>query len=362
MGARFRSWWQQIKQHRVAIGVTAIILLVITTFIFAGYWFHWPWTGFFKRTLWDWLQLLIVPLVLAIIALVFQLANSRTERQLAKQRYEQDKEIAEQRYKQDQQIALDRQREDLLQAYLDRMSELLLKEKLRSSKVDAEVRNVARVRTITILFQLDARRIGFVFAFLREAGLMSTTSNSSVVSLKGADFRVVKWGQADLYGADLRGANLIGANLIGANLGRADLSNANLSNANLGNANLIGANLGRADLSNANLSNANLSNANLGNANLGNANLSAAELIIADLSKALLSKADLRGADLRGADLNLANLSGAYLGGADLSGADLSGADLSGADLSGAKGTTTEQLDKAKSLQGATMPDGTKHD
>jgi hypothetical protein len=73
------------------------------------------------------------------------------------------------------------------------MSELLLKEKLRSSEDDAEVRNVARVRTITVLTQLEARRIGYVFAFLREAGLMSTTSNNSVVSLQMADFHAVNW-------------------------------------------------------------------------------------------------------------------------------------------------------------------------
>src|SRR5579859_5248809 len=224
MGARLRSWWQQIKRHRVAIIVTAIILLITAIFIFAAYWFHWPWTGFFKKTLWDWLQLLIVPLVLAIIALVFQLANSRTERQLAKQRYEQDQQIAKQRYEQDQKIALDKQREDLLQAYLDRMSELLLKEKLRSSEVDKEVRNVARVRTITILFQLDARRIGLVFAFLSEAGLMSTTSNDTIVSLSQADLRKINFSEANLSGADLSEADLSGADLSEANLSKTDLS------------------------------------------------------------------------------------------------------------------------------------------
>jgi len=43
-----------------------------------------------------------------------------------------------------------------------------------------------------------------------------------------------------------------------------------------------------------------------------------------------------------------------------LSGADLSDADLSRANLSGAT-VTNEQLAGAKSLQGATMPDGSKH-
>ena len=152
-----------------------VFLLFCLGFVVATYRFGWSATGFLNKSLWDWLSLLIVPLALAIVALVFQLANTRTERQIAQQRYEQD-----------QQIALDKQHEDLLQAYLDRISELLLKDNLRTSS-DNEVRNVARVRTITVLTRLNARRIGFVFTYLREAGLMSTTSDSSVVSLKDAD-------------------------------------------------------------------------------------------------------------------------------------------------------------------------------
>jgi hypothetical protein len=91
-------------------------------------------------------------------------------------------------------------------------------------------------------------------------------------------------------------------------------------------------------------------------------------LIWADLRKAYLRVAILIAADLSGTDLSRAILREAYLLEADLSGAklssaDLSGADLSGADLSGAKGTTIEELEQqAKSLEGATMPDGQKYE
>ena len=57
--------------------------------------------------------------------------------------------------------------------------------------------------------------------------------------------------------------------------------------------------------------------------------------------------------DLSGADLNEAILSGA-----NFNRADLSGAILSEANLKGARGVTEEHLKEAKSLQGATMPDG----
>ncbi len=70
---------------------------------------------------------------------------------------------------------------------------------------------MARVRTATILFQLDARRIGYVFAFLRESGLMSTKPNDSIVSLSQTNLSKINLSQATLYKANLRAADLSGA-------------------------------------------------------------------------------------------------------------------------------------------------------
>ncbi len=154
-----RSWWQKIKQYWVAIVIVAIVLLLvialIIVFALAVYRFGWDWTGFTGgkskttqtpqgttteyspgKTLWDWLQLLIIPLALAVIAVLFNLANSRTERA----------------------IALDNRRETALQAYIDKMSELLLAKELRKSKPKADVREVARVRTLRVLPRLDGER------------------------------------------------------------------------------------------------------------------------------------------------------------------------------------------------------------
>ncbi len=158
----------------------------------------------------------------------------------------------------------DNQRETALQAYIDKMSELLLHEKLRGSAKDDEVRKIARVRTLTVLPRLDAIRKASVLQFLYEADLINE------------DKPIV-----DLAGADLRGAHL--------------------------------------------------------------------------------SFADLEDASPRNADLSEALLNGANLKNTDLTEARLLRADLSGANLKDAVNYTTEQLDKAKSLQGAIMPDGSKH-
>ena len=70
--------------------------------------------------------------------------------------------------------------------------------------------------------------------------------------------------------------------------------------------------------------------------------------------------ANLTGAKLIGAHLSNVYFVEAMLVGADLSGAVLSGADLSDANLHEAR-ITAEQLATVRSLQGATMPDGSKH-
>ena len=351
-----REWWKGKFPYPLVVTLTIIIGVgLVVLLISLGY--HADWTGFNRhvesvpagqqdqpaKTLWDWMSLLIVPTVLVVGAFLFNLATSKTE----------------------QKIALDKQREDLLQIYLDRMSELLLKESLRTSQADAEVRNVARVRTLTALGQLDTSRQSAVLAFLRESKLVTSELGKSIVSLGQAqmshaylrrvNFSYVDLGGADLSFADLSFANLIGAILIEAHFRKANLIFADLIGADLRGAHLIEADLIGADLSGARLIRADLSCANLYRAHLSGADLSCANLNGAHLSKTDLSCADLSGADLSGADLKWANLNNAILIRTILTKAKLDGADLRGANV------TDEQLSLAESLKGTTMPDGTKH-
>jgi len=321
------SFWQKAKKPLEIIIVTIVCLLVIAlvVVIVQAYLFHVNVPGLAGKNIWDWLQLLIIPAVLAVGGYLFNFTTSRNDRQANEQRAQTEREAAEKQAQTERDVALDNQREAALHTYIDCISDLLLEKKLRESGEKDEVRMIARVRTITILFQLDARRIGYVFSFLRESGLMSNTAES-IVTLKEANLSKIDLSYASLVQADLRGANLRGANLRGANLSEANLYQANLYQANLSVANLYQANLSVANLYNANLSGAYLSGANLLEANLLEANLSVANLYNA-------------------------NLSGAYLSGAYLSGANLSGAKV-----------TEEQLKIALSLQGATLPDGSKHD
>lgn len=119
----------------------------------------------------------------------------------------------------------------------------------------------------------------------------------------------------------------------------------------LNDTDLIHAGSAIVDLSNADLSHADLVGVNLRDADLRNVSFISADLQFAQMHASNLSNADLSLANLNDADLRLT----------DLSNDDLSSADLSGANLSQAKGMTTGQLHRAKSLQGTVLPDGSKH-
>jgi uncharacterized protein YjbI with pentapeptide repeats len=227
--------------------------------------------GFRGKTVWDFLQLLIVPLMLVAIGLGFSLQQDARQQRVEDQRAEVERELAEQRAQ-----------DEALQAYLDEMSALLLDEDrpLRQSKAGDEVRTLANARTVTILRRLDSSRNRDVLHFLREARLVPSNrydfqehivtleaSNLSHADLAGVNVDSFHLQGTDFSGADLtdaylawsflRNARLKGANMQGADLhGDTDLSEADLRDTDLSGANLRGATLTNADLRGANLTNA----------------------------------------------------------------------------------------------------------
>jgi uncharacterized protein YjbI with pentapeptide repeats len=270
MQQQVRPRWRPTRRQ-LLWGLGIVASLAVSGSIFGGYVFGWEWTGlvkdtnFHKRTLWDWMQLLIIPAVLAGVGLWFN-----------RQQREQELQTADRRAQ-----------DEALQAYLDQMSGMLIPyskdlPSLYKARPGDSLSSVARARTLTVLPRLDGDRKARVVQFLYESGLIA----------KGRPI-------LDLGGADLSRANLSGAYLIYANLDRANLSGAYLGRILLG-----GSKLRKADLRGADLYRANLAEADLSDGNLRGADLRDAILEDANLSYADLRRADLRGADLRGAALS----------------------------------------------------------
>lgn len=201
-------------------------------------------TGIKEKKLWDWAQLLVVPIAVAWIANSFQ--------ETAKQR--------------DLQIADDRAKQETLNRYFDQISALLFERKLRSAQPGDEARIVARARTLSALRELDGKRKGQLIRFLSEARLIKRIPVTSVKGRLNQDriqfLSTVDLTSADLSQAEISRANLWEANLAGVNLRGADIRNASLGYANL-QADLTGANLSGSDLEKANLVGARLNGANL---------------------------------------------------------------------------------------------------
>jgi hypothetical protein len=212
------------------------------------------------KTLWDWLGLagtLAIPIVL------FQFQTSEQRR--SEKQASVEKEQAEKRETFEKYIAEANLREEAFQAYIDSMAVILINERSRSelfynknenNNEDNSVRDIARIRTVTILRRLenDIERQNRILHFLHDAELLQfllKTANLSGINLNGVN----------LNGVNLNGANFTNAILCGANFSEASLNGANFTNANL-----CGANLEKSYIQNTNFINTDLSNARLVNA------------------------------------------------------------------------------------------------
>jgi len=237
--------WQLVRRRPLT--VASVVLLAVVGGVIV-YWALWPYRapadiGFvyynadtgrlLHRTLWDWLGLLIIPVALAVGAYWFNRSQKATELKIAEKARETERKIAD-----------SRQKQATLEAYYDRMTELLLEHKLRESPQDSEVRSIARARTVAVVKSLNGPRNGQLLQFLKASQLME--EEAPVIDPKGIDFSV-----ADMSAAFLSEANLCGAFLNGADLSEANLYKANMSGADLYKADLRGADLYKANLRNA---------------------------------------------------------------------------------------------------------------
>jgi hypothetical protein len=218
----------------VRIALALAILLAILTLIGLP----------FGITLWAWLKLLIVPVVLAIGGFLFTRSENRATQAVAERRAQ----------------------DEALQAYLDQIGQLLLdKERpLRQSKVGDEVRILARARTLTVVTRLDSFGIGSAMRFLYESGLIG--KDNPVVDLKSANLRGAYLQAANLRRVLLQKVYLDDAHLLGADLRGADMQETWLGNATLAGASMQGADLRGAVLEGANLLSADLSDADMAGA------------------------------------------------------------------------------------------------
>jgi uncharacterized protein YjbI with pentapeptide repeats len=316
------------------------------------------------------------PLIAAVIALGGVGTTQMVSIALEGRRVQEARKIEKQRTEDARNIEEQRAQEVALQQYFEQMGQLLRQGLRKRIYEEQQLRSLAEVMTYQVLGRLAPHRKWLLLQFLHFSGLIAredpiidltladlrgailceyvTIDKSEASKYLGNDADPSKYLSKDDLSAVLRSTDagldallkilqgtLISVDLAGASLHQPIMGKAYLRSATLSDADLRDAYLEAADLIAANLSNANLRGAWLEEAVLIAANLNRANLYEAQLSDAVLVKADLARAELGQARLIET--------------------DLRKANLSNALRWTKKQLMAAKSLEDATMPDGSKH-
>lgn len=284
----------------IFLALVGAVCALLATAAVCGYWFGWGWTGIpadpgrdvgqrlngapytyvimaqLQRTLWDWLQLLVVPAALAAGGLWFTRQQAANERAAQERRMEEERSLEQNRF-----------HARSVQDYIDRMSALILDKGLRASQPGAPVRQVATGQTMTTLRGLDGAHKALVLSFLYGAELIGglefatgiPRSVSPVISMKDADLHGLVVTHAFFNGINLSGADMTGARLQDVNLSRADLSSTVLAGSTL-----QGVRFNWTELSDANLTQCKLRECHFEMATFNNTDLSGTDVPEADLT------------------------------------------------------------------------------
>lgn len=270
---RIRRLWPRLRWW---LAGTIIVYIVLIDPLARGLdWskFATEWT-LANRPLWDWLELLFVPAVLAFSISLLNRQAQITDREIAAAERENHRMIAEKRRlaeieiaKQaravEREISKRRDEERSLEAYFGRIGDLM--EKGLGSRQEPVLEALAQAHTDSVMRRLGAERKGHVIRFLSETGLYTTIS---IVKHDLSEVRLpfLRFIGINLMETDIKNAYLVYAELKGANLSSANLSGSDLSHANLEGADLSGADLTKTKLLMANLADSKLAGSKLAGA------------------------------------------------------------------------------------------------
>ena len=316
-GSSLRRGCNHASIRRLNAALATVIGVVLIAFVVAAYQRRWGWTGFVatqqdaeahparSKTLWEWLELLIVPAGLAIGLLL--LSNTQAAR---------DRQRDERTAARDKAAAADSAHAQILRDYLQQMADLMLQRRLLSSRPGSPVRTVASTLTLTVVHQLDGARKGLVLQFLVGSELIDP--HDPVVQLEGADLTDLRAppgltaDRMDLDRTDLERADFHNAALLGgrsshrsgkATFERADLRHANFENVELVDVVFLGTDLRNADFRDQVLEDQIFTDDTC----LSGASFRNADLRDADFVGAGGLNVDFRGADLRRAAFEISD-------------------------------------------------------
>lgn len=202
------------------------------------------------KTLWDWLDLLIVPVSIGVVGWIYkEYEKSKEERRIKEDKYN-----------------------DILDSYFKNISDLILNSNLTKNKKNKKSKKIARTRTIIALEELDGERKGQILQFLRETKLLKK------IDILGANFS-----EGDFEGLVLRNQIIKGVNF---------------KNSNFDNSYLDGTQFISCDLDSCSFSNSSLKNVDFNYSKLNNSTIRNTDVTTVKFEGAELNNVDLRSTNI----------------------------------------------------------------
>ena len=197
-----KDFWERYSSLPILIVLIVVaVVLALIVLVNSGH----LQTGFDGKTLWDWIEVLAVPIGAALIIGLLTFTAQKSS-----QRAETERELS-----------IEHARESALREYLDHISDLVLEKKLKECDSESPERALAQAWTLGALKGLDGLRQGILVQFLHHSKLI--TRGEAIISLEHADLSHSNLGSAKLIKADLSHTNLKFADLYDTDLSGADL-------------------------------------------------------------------------------------------------------------------------------------------
>ncbi|MBL4806767.1 MAG: pentapeptide repeat-containing protein [Rhodobacteraceae bacterium] len=205
-------------------GAFALVFLVFITWIFLK-----PrWMGFADKTLWDWMKVFAMPVMISFGVGGIGLLQQEIER--------------------------GRTEEQAVQQYIDRISLAYSSESLDQTSLA-----VTRAQTTGVLRLVSGERASRVLAFLNDLGVLETiVPKMEFLDLYGAEMKGLALSGFDFEGSDLRWVEFEETILTDADFEETDLRHADMKDADLRGADFEYARMNGVDLDHADLRGADL--------------------------------------------------------------------------------------------------------
>ncbi|MCA2711086.1 MAG: pentapeptide repeat-containing protein [Microcystis sp. M015S2] len=238
-----------------------ISLLVI---IISNWISNFKWSGFQKKSFWDWLQLLIVPLMLAFGGLYVNYAFETRDKQIAEEGKQQ--ELLKDYFSKMQTLIVETKKSKDSQPKIVETKKSVETTKSKDSQPNPdgspllpEFIPIAQALTLAVLDELDGKRKGKVISYLADSKLITANikdqKSKPVIYLRKANLKEIV----------LEDVSLDGLSITGADMTEAKLTEVILTNSNLVSSKFINATLDTVDFSGSKLGNSNFYDADLKN-------------------------------------------------------------------------------------------------